>query len=436
MAFSDDVKKAQDALARANGITNVIGNAVDSITGQEPSADAKADANFVGNGGKVGEKTLNLKTSAQQHGGFGEFTSAATLAYHGFNHRGYQNPIQANTDNQGLTFFTRPRLNLSYDNIVRDRIFAVLAGDKEMSVQRAVRAWLDPVGSKITGNSGSGTKQKNATRENYHCPLVDDENIFITLLSNNLMTISGWQDPYVDTFTSTEGVYKEQWSMIDGPSKFHGVFSLNATFRNIVDDPITLMFHIWTSYAARVYDGTFNPYNDAIFENYIDYQTRIYRLILDHSRTYVTKICATGAAFPTANNLGAVFNYNQDKPNTDEIDQVSINFQCIGAIYNDPILVDAFNRSTYITNPNLIDGNRETYYTKIQPNEKMAFNYFGYPHINPKTMELEWWVKKEDYKRIMEGYGLLTTLDKEKSTNPLVQMVGGLEIPKIPGLIR
>lgn len=435
MALSDDLKKITGV--DTNSLAKKLGVPED-VAGVLTQATQTQNDPFVKNGGKVSEELLNLKTSAQQHAGLGEFTSAATLAYYGFNHRGFQNPIQANTDNQGLTFFTRPRLNLSYDNIVRDRIFAVLAGDKEMSVQRAVRAWLDPVGSKITaggpvGNVSSGAKAK---KENYHCPLVDDENIFITLLSNNLISLSGWQDPYVDTFTSTEGIYKEQWSMIDGPSKFHGTFSLSATFRNIVDDPITLMFHIWTSYAARVYDGTFNPYNDAIFENYIDYQTRIYRLILDHSRTYVTKICATGAAFPTANNLGAVFNYNQDKPNTDEIDQISINFQCIGAIYNDPILVDAFNRSTYITNPNLIDGNRETYFVKIQPNEKMAFNYFGYPHINPKTMELEWWVKKEDYKRVMEGFGLITSLDKETNTNPLVQAVGGLEIPRIPGLTR
>lgn len=351
--------------------------------GQESNKESKVD-------------TDKERIVVTQRSGLGNFASAVTLAYFGHNHRGMGNPIQNNTDNYGMTFFTRPRLNLSYDNIVKDRVFSVLETGKEASVQRAIRAWLDPVGSKLGLKGG------------FHCPLVDDLNPFITLLDNNLLSLTGWPDPYVETFTSDEGVYKERWSMIDGPAKFHDVYSLNATFRNIVDDPISMIFNIWTQYAARAYEGVFIPYPDAIFENMIDYNTRIYRLVLDHSRTRVQKIAACGASFPIANNLGASFNFNSEKPYNDEIDQISVAFQCMGAIYNDPILIYAFNSTVIMYNPEMgkittdSKGNRVCdRYVKISPEEKLLFNYYGYPWINPDTMELEWWVNKDDYNLVL-----------------------------------
>lgn len=416
----------QDVSNKLGGLSgtvgNLVGEAIGLRTGEKPDP--------VLSTGRVSEERLLDANITRQIGGFGELAGAVALAYYGFNHRGFGNPIQANTDNYGLTFFTRPRLNLSYDNIVRDRIFTVLANTQENSVPRAVRAWLDPVGSKQGGtpptlkrrrplDPNSGGHLNTPGGRGYHCPLVDDLNPFITILSNNLLNLSGWPDPYVETYTSTEGVYKEQWSMIDGPSKFHSTFSLSANFRNIVDDPITLLFNIWTQYASRVYDGTFMPWLDAIFDNYVDYQTRVYRLVLDHSRTYVQKIAATGAAFPTANNLGASFNYNSEKPYTDELDNISVSFQCMGAIYNDPILVDSFNKVSYIFNPALSQMKNITvkengrdvmkrsnpFFKLLTANEKLAFNYLGYPQINPDTMELEWWVKNETYDEIINSMG-------------------------------
>ena len=382
--------------------------------GEKPAeTPVSADANGidVSTGSVSDDKRSEVKNTTRR-AGFGDFTSAVSLAYHGINHRGLGNAIQNNTDNFGYTFFTRPRLNLSYDNITQDRIFTVLLGREEYSTLRAIRAFLDPVGS------------KQGATDTFHCPLVDDLNPFITLLTNNLLSLSGWPDPYVETYTSSEGVYKEQWSMIDGPSKYHGVYSLTANFRNIVDDPISMMFNIWTQYAARVYEGMFMPHLDAIFENEIDYQTRIYRLVMDHSRTKVQKIAACGASFPVANNLGASFNFNAEKPYNDEIDQISVAFQCTGAIYNDPILVDSFNRVSYIYNPALypIKTNDKgvrvnAAHTKLRPDEKLLFNYFGYPQINPDTMELEWWVRNEDYDLVV-GKGGDTTTNAIKKAIP------------------
>ena len=47
----------------------------------------------------------------------------------------------------------------------------------------------------------------------------------------------------------------------------------------------------------------------------------------------------------------------------------------------------------------------EKYYKKLTRYESTIFNNFGYPHINLETSELEWWVRKIDYKAIAQQYG-------------------------------
>ena len=49
--------------------------------------------------------------------GRGSVKSAYTEMLFGPNHRGAGNAVPMNNEQYGLTFFTRPNLNLSYDNI-------------------------------------------------------------------------------------------------------------------------------------------------------------------------------------------------------------------------------------------------------------------------------------------------------------------------------
>ena len=57
--------------------------------------------------------TLNdvLRTTS-----IGSRDTAIGDAYYGINHRGSPAPISINRDTHGLTFFTRPQLNLTPDN--------------------------------------------------------------------------------------------------------------------------------------------------------------------------------------------------------------------------------------------------------------------------------------------------------------------------------
>ena len=338
--------------------------------------------------------------------GLGNLTEAMANAIYGINHRGVGNPIPYNTDNQGLTFFTRPRLNLSYDNISMDRRLTPLLTRDVYTYQRAIRVLLDPVGAyndlaSVGYNSTNGSRYRSSEGP-IVTPLVDRRNPFIVLLTNNILSLNGWPDPVVAYFNAKPGPKRETWGMIDDVADFFDSFDLQANFRNIAGDPITLLFEAWRRYAALVYEGVLMPYPDAVVENEIDYMTRIYRLVLDPSRQFVTKIAACGAAFPTSSALGAAFNYTSDAPfNQETAQQISIPFHCYGAIYNDPILFKEFNDLVGYFNNDMLDNVRAQRLVKLQVAELNMFNTRGcYPRIHPLTHELEWWVPNDDYKAL------------------------------------
>lgn len=324
-----------------------------------------------------------------RYSGRGGQQSALAANYYGFNHRSIGTPLPKNTDSFGYTFFTRPRIRLSYDNLISDRTFALLDSKDEYSVYRWVRATLDPVQRKNWKGS----------------PLVDPKQAFIPLLSNSLQSLSGWPEVTVDTYTSQEGLRKEQWSMADGFAKYHSQFNLNAEFKNTVNSPINELFYYWTQYSLLVHEGIMEPHFHCSIENEIDYQTRIYRLTMDSSKTYVTDIAACGAAFPTASNVAAKFDFSRETIYNDNNDMVSIPFQAIGAIYKDPILMAEFNMVVQTFNFEMHDAIRVKAYRLLAPNEVTLFNHFGYPRINLDTGRLEWWVHISDYAAIMKSQG-------------------------------
>lgn len=311
--------------------------------------------------------------------GLGGLSNAATNNLWGINHRGIGNPVPTNRDNHGLTFFTRPMLNLSYDNIATNRVLTPLLSGKKSTYQAAIRVLLDPIGA----------------NSEFESSLVDNLNPFMPLLSNNLLSMSGWPDIMMDTYSSKPGIQRETWSMADSTSKTYDAFDPQLTFRNIEGDPITLLFSVWIHYMASVYEGSMVPYPEFIIDNEIDYQTRIYRLVLDPSRRYVQKIAACGAAFPLASPVGAAFNFSADQVYNQDSQQINIPFRCIGATYNDPILIEEFNTLVAIQNRNMRDPSAN--YMRLEQQQLPYFNYRGYPRIDPTTFELEWWVSVQDY---------------------------------------
>lgn len=355
----------------------------------------------------VDKYSSDLLITAAQTVGMGSLETSIGSAFFGYDHEGTGNPVPSNSELYGMTFFTRPRLNLTYDNVKLVRMLTPMLNNNDLSIPRAVRAYLDPVGSK----------------EIYKSRLVDPLNAFIPILANTLESLTGWPDPYLDVYTTKAGMYREQFSMSDGFTTMYEAYSLNAGFKNIINDPISMLFQYWTTYAQLVREGEMDPYPSSILENEIDYNTRIYRLILDPSRRFVMRIGACGAAFPKSINLGSAYNFKADTPFNLDLNSISVEFQMLGAMYQDPILVYEFNETVCIFNPAMRDEYRDTYMVKLDLRQRRIFNFQGYPRINRKNMELEWYVTKQVYvdtmnrvRRLDPSYPILTNPRQRENT--------------------
>lgn len=360
----------------------------------KPRATNADDILFSNDGKTIGDFVERVLTNTPG----GPVSTAIGDSFYGINHRQEPTPISINRDYHGLAFWTRPRLNLETSNIRTVRQLTPLMNRAAESIQRIIRCTLDP--ELMWGQTGPAIP----------CPFVDPQQAFIPILSNHLLEMSGWPDVEAPTYTSHEGIFKEAVSFVDGVTQRYDTYDITASFRNLPGDPITTMFLLWIHYMSYVYLGTMVPYPDAVIQNEIDSNTRIYRLVMDSTKTRVQKIAATGAAFPISCPIGAAFNFAADRPLNQGLDQITINFRCMGAQYLDDILIDEFNRTTALFNDTMSekyftmkrDANRNVYwtnpfYTKVEMDALALFNNRGYARIDPVTYELGWWVRNEDY---------------------------------------
>lgn len=177
---------------------------------------------------------------------------------------------------------------------------------------------------------------------------------------------------------------------------------MTCNYRNVQGDPITMMMAVWTFYMHAVYSGIMVPYPEMIARNQRDYDTAIYRLVLNDTRTYVQGIART-IAFPTTVPMGAKFNYDSTQRRVADNDDLSFNFQCHGAEYNDPVLFEDFNKTVLMFNPDLSDERRASTHRRISAEEMSFLKYSGFPLINSLTHELTWWIPNDVYNRLV-GY--------------------------------
>ena len=317
----------------------------------------------------------------------GDVRSAIGSVLYGINHRQTPGAVPINRDYHGYTFFTRPQFNLTEDNVSNLRKLVPLLTTEEVSIQRMVRKLLDP-----------------RLAEQLPCPIVDDTMAFIPILSNHLLSCSGWPDPTLDYYTSKQGVYKEEFSFIDGTMDQFSAYNISTTFRNMVGDPVMLIFVTWLWYMQALYKGEMIPYPDMIRGNEIDYNTRIYRVVLDKNKRLVQKIACCGAAFPVSAPEGQAFNFEHDQPRNASNDSIQINFRAMGYNYDDHIVIREFNMAVGTFNPNMRDDRINDKMIQLSPAELSVFNNRGYPRIDPDTLEMQWWVTPGQYSAIMAAY--------------------------------
>lgn len=306
----------------------------------------------------------------------------------GFNHMQIPSAVPSNKEQHGFTFIVRPQLNMQLDNIRNSRKFMPLAADvSDITIHRFVRTTLDP-------RLMVGYHYGNTVIPKITCPLVDNHQAFIPVLTNNIRSSSGWPDPVVHTFASREGRYKESYLQVDGLVENFSQYDIDMTFRNTVADPILYLFYMWTLYASYVFSGKFVPYPDFISDQRIDYNTRIFRVILDRNRQKVTKIMSTGPAIPVASSVGQFADFNLENPFSEQNKDITMRFRCMAFEMFDDILIKEFNDIGCMFQSKMLDENRAGQMILVPPVVSHLFQHRAYPRIDPDTHAMEWWVER------------------------------------------
>ena len=335
----------------------------------------------------------------------GPYDKAITNTLYGINYSYSSPPLPAEDYGRSLVFFTRPMLNLTDMNLLNARELYPLMNKNPYSMERYVRTMLDPrLQYNLIGKFSELKNLQGASifdNQVLDSPLCDKHQAFIPLLSNTLLSLSGIPDVVVPHMTTSAGVRREQYAMVDGMYEVNDVYEVTATFRNIKSGVIPFLFQTWVFYESMVFEGTLAPYIDFILENEIDYNTRFYILVTDKTGKYVSQIFAPGAAFPISIPLGKYFDYNRNEAIKESNKTVDIRFVCMGGMYNDPRLKHEFNMSQCIFNPYLrkyyIEGETDS---MIEVDDFMLkyFNYRAYPLIDIDTNKIKWLIPKDSKK--------------------------------------
>lgn len=367
----------------------------------------------------LASKTIERVT---RHSGYGAPYSSLYTIINGLNITGGKPNIPLNMDNHGHTFFTRPQLNLSYDNMISIRKMTAYADQRPDNMANAIRCMLQPAGfiqprkKNQNVNYGVGDTKPNDLVD-IRSDIVDDANCFIPLLSNTLMNFSGLPDIAPDTYTSKEGITKEQVTWFDDRPYQRNVFDITLNFVNCEGNVLTHLFQCWIWYGTMVAEATLLPFPINVMTNRIDYNTKIYRILLDKTRRYVQGVAAT-IAFPTAYPLGRNFDFNAEQKLNLDAKEVSVPFRCAGVEYDDYILIKEFNQLVARFNPHMRahlkhapHGAKTPSHRKHMPipdpakmveiteGEKLLFNYQAYPFIS-ESNEFLWYTPVATYNKL------------------------------------
>ena len=318
----------------------------------------------------------------------GSMDRAQTNTLYGINKNANSSIEYGPFDDPGYVFMTRPQLNLRANNIKNIRKFYPLLSKNPNSIESYIRAILDP------------RLFYNTDGDSLDCPMVDDDMAFMSVISNTVESVSGWPDIVYESFISPEGMRKQQQATMDSMGEINSVYDLNLTFKNTYSETVLNMISTWSLYISTNYEGLTSPYADFIADRTRDFDSRMYRVVLDENRRKVRKIACNAAMYPKVDAQGMFFDFSRKLPYNEQTKEFTVPFVSMGAFYNDPIIIREFNKSVAIFNPEMrkiVYGGKSTELIKLSVAEYDKFNHRGYPHINELTLDFEWYVKKSTY---------------------------------------
>ena len=308
----------------------------------------------------------------------GPYNSQIQTFMHGVD-RFQRNILPTNSEHSGLTFITRPRLNLQSSSLRADRCFAPLDGAKPDALAFAIRAYLDTA-------LGKKTVDKDLKNAILDCPYIDSRSPFFTPLSNALTGISGWPDPVMQTVTTDPGFHSEDQTTALGHDDLSKTYDLNLSFKDIQHGPIASIFFYWLRNMHNLMKGRQIAYADDIDNQRLNYTVSIYRFNLDPSRRFITKYAKATGCFPKSVPLGAMFNFGEGELFVSSAGKFNIPFVANKVEYNDYGILLDFNRLAERYWPT-IDGKEGQDYINLKG---VGINNFrGRPYVDTKSGRLE-----------------------------------------------
>lgn len=282
----------------------------------------------------------------------------------------------------GLMFIPRPKLNLSDENVSKSPRFAKLFKADSNSLGGYIRGLLD-----------------HRVGQTYNHPALDNKNAWMPLLTNLLQKSDGFPDLELETSSTQPGIRQEVYQWMEGVMETNGLITINQTYKNVRGGILPYLFGVWEHYIpeVRLGDHGMEPYWEAQYQNYWDFDTRIYHLFMNPNMVNIESIYMTINSVPSTHPQGSLASIDLTQagrrgPGQDTFD---VQFKSIGARADTFECIDAFNGATIEFNGDMADGKRDKHYRKLDRTEFLDHNFKAYPWININTMELEWWVPNE-----------------------------------------
>lgn len=243
------------------------------------------------------------------------------------------NPMPANHEVSGLTFITRPKLNLRSKAISTNRTLSTLNTMDINSLEFAIRCYLD---WKLSKWAMAAPYAQASQFHNSDLP-------FIVPLTNSLRSINGFPDWTIDTETSEGGFFAEDQTIARGGDMGNRSYQININFQDVQGGIVMAIFIYWVLYIALVTKGGTIAYMEDIEKRQLNYTCSIYRYVLDPSKRYITKWAKATGCFPISVPIGNCFNIGERESYLSSSESFSIPFQCNHVEYMDPIILQDFN---------------------------------------------------------------------------------------------
>ncbi len=278
--------------------------------------------------------------------------------------------VTPNNEHAGLTFITRPKLNLTTGNLRQNRLMSMLDSEDPLSIQFMIRMLLD---TKIAQTPKFLPLVDRS-------PLLDAYSPFMTPLMNCIESVSGFPSANIETYTTEGGFFSEDLTYAAGSDRNRKSFDLQISFSDMQGGICAAIIQMWMEYISAVSVGEMIAYAEDINAQRINYTVSLYRFLLDPSKRYITRWCKCTGGFPISRPSGAVFDITNTELFVEAAKKFSVTFKFNHmGIENDPIILKEFNLLMQRSCPGIVGTERYSMKEKL---ENVPFtNYMGLPYV-------------------------------------------------------